>query len=363
MYSHPVAHRQGFFVTLKRMKKVLLIGLIILLLAAAIGGWIFLGPGTGFSAPKKYLYIGSNVATKEAVLDSLKKNKIVSFVPAFDFLATRLNYWTAIKPGRYEIKEGNSLLTIVRMLRNGRQAPVNLVITKLRTKEDFARFMGARFEFDSAAMIAFLNNADSMQNFGADTASALWTVLPDTYTYFWNTTPSAVYRKLYNGSTKFWTGERKAAANAIGLSPKESYILASIIEEETTNNKEKDTVASVYLNRLKKGMPLQADPTLKFAVRNFALKRIAGPILDVASPYNTYRNKGLPPGPICTPSKVTIEAVLNPAQTSYLYFVANSRLNGHLFSTTFEEHIKKAAAYRQEDKKRIEADSVRKGLK
>lgn len=345
------------------MKRVLLIGLAIILLLAAIAGWVFLGPGTGFSAPKTYLYIRSNAATKGAVLDSIRKNKVVSFVSAFDFLANRLNYWTAIKPGKYEIKKGSSLLTIIRMLRNGRQSPVNLVITKLRTKEDFARFTGTRFEFDSAAMISFLNNADSMQNFGADTASALWTVLPDTYTYFWNTTPSVVYRKLYYGSKKFWTEERKAKAAAIGLSPIEAYILASIIEEETTNNKEKDTVASVYLNRLKKGMPLQADPTLKFAVRNFALKRIAGPILDVVSPYNTYRNKGLPPGPICTPSKVTIDAVLNPAQTSYLYFVANSRLNGHLFSTTFEEHVKKAIAYREEDKKRIEADSIRNGLK
>lgn len=345
------------------MKKVLLIGLAIVVLAAAIAAWIFLGPATGFTASKEYLYIRSNAATKEAVLDSLEKNKIVSSVSALNFLSNRFDYWKSIKPGKYEIKKGSSLLTIVRMLRNGRQAPVNLVITKLRTKEDFARFTGARFEFDSTAMIGFLNNPDSMKNFGADTASALWPVLPDTYTYFWNTTPSAVYRKLHSGSKNFWTEERKSKAASIGLSPKEVYILASIIEEETTNNKEKDTVASVYLNRLKKGMPLQADPTLKFAVRNFALKRIAGPIMDVSSPYNTYRNKGLPPGPICTPSKVTIDAVLNPAQTSYLYFVANSHLNGHLFSTTFEEHVKKAAAYREEDKKRMQTDTIRNASK
>lgn len=341
------------------MKKIIWIGLVILLLLAVIGGWIFLGPGTGFSAPKEYLFIRSKAATRKAVLDSIEKNKIVSSLSAFEFLANRLDYWGSIKPGRYEVKKGTSLLTLVRMLRNGRQAPVNLVITKLRTKEDFARFTGSRFEFDSTQMIDFLNNADSMQKFNADTAAALWPVVPDTYTYFWNTTPSAVYNKLYSASKKFWNEERKAKAQALGLSPQEAYTLASIIEEETTNNKEKDTIASVYLNRLKKGMPLQADPTLKFATRNFALKRIAGPILHVASPYNTYQNKGLPPGPICTPSKVTIDAVLNPAQTPYLYFVANSRLNGHLFSTTFEEHVQKANVYREEDKKRIEAASVR----
>lgn len=337
------------------MKKLLWIGLIVLLIAAAVVGWIFLGPATGFSSKKETLYISSKAATKNAVLDSIRKNNIVSNTAAFNFLADRMDYWKNIKPGKYEIRKGTSLLTLIRTLRNGRQTPVNLVITKLRTKEDFARLTGAKFEFDSLEMIAFLNNDDSMRKFGADTASALWRVLPDTYTYFWNTTPSAVYKKLDAESEKFWNQERKAKAQAIGLTPEDAYILASIIEEETTNNREKDTIASVYLNRLHKGMPLQADPTLKFAVRDFGLKRIAGPILQVESPYNTYRNKGLPPGPISTPSKKTIEAVLNPANTPYLFFVANSHLNGHLFSTTFAEHRQKAAQYHEEDKKRLES--------
>lgn len=355
------ADAAGFFVTLNPMKKIIWIGLAIVLLLALIGGWIFLGPGTDFSSKKETLYIRSNAATKAAVLDSIRTNKLVSNESAFNFLANQLGYWKTIKPGKYEIKKGTSLLSFVRMLRNGRQTPVNLVITKLRTKEDFARFTGARFEFDSAQMIAFLNDPDSMQYYDADTSSALWNVLPNTYTYFWNSSPSAVYRKLHAESEEFWNAKRKAEASAIGLSPKEAYILASIIEEETTNHKEKDTIASVYLNRLQKGMPLQADPTVKFAARNFALKRIAGPILKTPSPYNTYQNKGLPPGPICTPSKKTLEAVLNPAQTPYLYFVANSHLNGHLFSSSFAEHVQKANAYRQEDKKRLQLDSLRNG--
>lgn len=340
------------------MKKFLKILLAVLLLLAGIAAWIFLSPATGFTTQREYLYIGTVAATKEAVLDSLEKNKIVTNTTAFNFLADRLNYWQNIRPGKYEIKKGSSLLTIVRLLRNGQQSPVDLVITKLRTKEDFARFTGARFEFDSAAMIAFLNNADSMKGFGVDTAGVFCNVLPDTYRYFWNTTPGSVYRKLHNESQKFWTEERKQKARVLGLSSCEVYTLASIIEEETTNHNEKDTVASVYLNRLKKGMPLQADPTLKFAVRNFALKRIAGDILNVSSPYNTYDNKGLPPGPICTPSKITLEAVLNPASTPYFYFVANRKLNGHLFSETFEEHVKKANVYRSEDKVRRERDSA-----
>lgn len=341
---------------MKRLIKFLLVGVIVVLLVVA--AWIFLGSATGFNSSKEYLYIRTNAATREAVLDSLQKNKIVTNTSAFAFLASRLNYWNEIKPGKYEIKKGASLLSIVRMLRNGRQSTVNLVITKLRTKEDLARFTGARFEFDSSQIISLLNNADSLIKFDVDTATSLAIVLPDTYNFLWNTAPSVVLQKLYSESKKFWTKERVGKADVLGLTPTQVYTLSSIIEEETTNNKEKDTVASVYLNRLKKGMPLQADPTLKFAVRNFALKRIAGDILNVASPYNTYRNKGLPPGPICTPSKITIDKVLNPAQTSYLYFVANSRLNGHLFSESFEEHVQKARMYREEDKKRRQRDSA-----
>lgn len=330
------------------------------MIGAAIGAWILLGPATGFSPNKAYLYIRTNAATKEAVLDSLEKNEIITNETAFTFLAGQMNYWDNIKPGKYEIEKGASLVSIVRMLRNGKQVPVDLTITKFRTKEDFARFAGARFEFDSAQMISFLNNPDSLKRFDADVETAFWPILPDKYQYFWNSSPSVVYQKLYNESKKFWNDERKSKAGALGLSPAEVYTLASIIEEETTNHKEKDTIASVYLNRLNIGMPLQADPTLKFAVKNFALKRIAGEILNVVSPYNTYRNKGLPPGPICTPSKITIEAVLNPAKTGFLYFVANRRLNGHLFSETFEEHVRKAAEYREQDKARRLRDSVKK---
>lgn len=325
----------------------------------AIGAWIFWGSATGFSGNREFLYIRSNAATRQSVLDSLEKNKIVTNQAAFNFLANRMGYWENIRPGRYEIKNGASLVSIIRMLRNGRQSPVDLVITKFRTKEDFARSVGAKFEFDSTDMLAFLNNPDSLARYEATVETAFWPILPDKYQYFWNSSPSTVYRKLHNESMKFWNDERRRKAQALGLTPAAVYTLASIIEEETTNHKEKDTIASVYLNRLKKGMPLQADPTLKFAARNFALKRIAGDILNTVSPYNTYRNKGLPPGPICTPSKITIEAVLNPAQTPFLYFVANRRLNGHLFSETFEEHVRKANDYREQDKQRRELDSLK----
>lgn len=342
------------------MKKLLFIVLILVLICGAVAAWIFLGPATGFSSSEKALYIRSNAATKKAVMDSLTKNKIITNETAFEFLANRLDYWKNIKPGKYEIRKGSSLLKIVRMLRNGSQTPVKFTITKIRLKESLAEMVGRKFECDSTAMINFLNSEDSLKKFETVPELAVCNILPDTYTYFWNTYPSKIYQKFYDASQKFWTDERKQKAQALGLSPQQVYILASIIEEETTNNKEKDTIASVYLNRYKKGMALQADPTLKFAARDFALKVIQGPIMHIASPYNTYDNKGLPPGPICTPSKITIDAVLNPANTNYMFFVANSKLNGHLFSETFEEHKLKAAEYHREDKLRREQDSLKK---
>jgi UPF0755 protein len=342
------------------MKKLLIVLLVLLIVGGAIAGWIFLGSATGFSAGEKALYIRSNAANKKAVMDSLVKNKIITNETAFEFLADRLNYWKNIKPGKYVINKGSSLLTIVRMLRNGRQTPVNFTINKIRTKEDLAEMVGRKFECDSTAMLNFLNSEDSLKKFETLPELAIINILPDTYTYFWNSYPSKIYQKFYDASKQFWTGERKQKAQALGLSPSQVYILASIIEEETTNDKEKDTIASVYLNRLNSPTKLlQADPTLKFAVKDFALKRIAGEILNVESPYNTYKYGGLPPGPICTPSTKTIDAVLNPAKTNYMFFVANSKLNGHLFSVTFEEHRSKATQYREEDKLRRQRDTLK----
>jgi UPF0755 protein len=342
------------------MKKLLLGLVLVLVIGGGIVAWIFLGSATGFASSKEVLYIRTSAATKQAVLDSLQKNKIITNTSAFNWLANRMDLWKRIKPGKYEIKKGSSMLSIVRMLRNGRQTPVDLVITKLRTKEDLARLAGNKFEFDSSQMMAFLNNSDSLKKFDVDSATAMSIVLPDTYTYFWNTTPSLVLKKLHDETKKFWTDERKQKAQEHGLTPAQAYTMASIIEEETTNNAEKGNIASVYLNRMNKGMPLQADPTVKFALKDFGLKRIYEKHTLTESPYNTYRVKGLPPGPICTPSKKTIEAVLNSPQTDYYYFVARPDVREtHDFSETYDEHLKKAKLYHQELNRRDSANKAK----
>jgi UPF0755 protein len=336
------------------MKKILLILFLVVLIGSAIAGWLFFGPATNFNESKKTLYITSKAATKEAVSDSLRKNNLIKNDGGFEWLANRMGYWQKIKPGKYDIKKGSSLLNIIRMLRNGRQTPVNLVITKLRTKTDFARLVGNKFETDSAEMIQFLNSNDSLKSFDKNSEIAMTALLPDTYRFFWNTSSEKIYKKLVEEEKKFWNKVRLQKASALGLTPTQAYILSSIVDEETNALKEKGTIASVYLNRINKNMPLQADPTIRFALNDFTIKRVYGDHLHVASPYNTYERLGLPPGPICTPSKKTIDAVLNAPTTNYLYFVADSSFSGtHIFSVTYEEHLQKAKAYQKAFKERF----------
>jgi UPF0755 protein len=265
-----------------------------------------------------------------------------------------LDMWSKLKPGKFEIRNGESALSIVRKLRNNQQTAVNLVINKLRTREDLARLIGKQFSTDSAAAAIFFNSNDSLAHLGVDTNKLMTLVIPNTYTFFWNTSLRKILNKLAEEKDRFWKkNERLQKATDAGLTADDIYILASIVEEETNKNDEKGNIASVYINRLNKGMPLGADPTVKFALKDFALKRIYEKHLLVASPYNTYRNKGLPPGPICTPSPVTIDKVLDAPKTDYFYFVARTDGSGyHQFSSTFEEHKKYATEYHKTQNER-----------
>jgi UPF0755 protein len=239
-----------------------------------------------------------------------------------------------------------SLVNLVRMLNNGRQTPVNFVITKLRTKENLASRIGRAFETDSTTMMALLNNNDSLKQYGLDTNTVMAAAMPYTYTLKWNSSPEKIFGEFYTAYKRFWNDERKVKADSLGLTPHEVSALASIVEEETNAASDKPNIASVYLNRLDAGMPLQADPTLKYAIKDFGIKRVLNIHKETISPYNTYRNKGLPPGPICTPSVETIDAVLSAPKTKYYYFVANSNFDGtHIFSNDYAEHMKHARIY------------------
>jgi UPF0755 protein len=330
-----------------KKKRIIQYFLITLLLLGFFFAWKIFGPGTAFPGQKYNLFVRTGMNFREEI-KLLHDDAVLGSPSLFEWLAARLDYPENIKAGKYEIKKGMSLVEIIRMLRNGRQTPVNLIIIKFRTKEDFSAYIGRHFECDSASFMKFLENNDSLKGYGLDSNTVMTAVFPDTYTLFWNTTPSRIFKKLYSSYRAYWTPERMEEAINHGLDPAKVYILASIIEEETNKQEDKSNIASVYLNRLEKGMKLAADPTIKYALRHFELKRVYEKYLDVESPYNTYKYAGLPPGPVCTPTRQTLEAVLTAPKTNYLYFVAKPDFSGFSnFSETFEQHLIYAREYQK----------------
>lgn len=328
-------------------KRILYLSLFIVIATLIFIAWELVGPATGFKRDKYFLFIRTGMNFPE-LMDLLRKDTVITNPSVFRWVANRMEYPEHMKAGRYEIRSGMNLLAMLHMLDKGRQSPVNLVITKLRTKEDLASLIGRKLECDSSAFMGFLNNSDSLKEYRLDTNTVMTAIFPNTYSYFWNTTSEKVFKKLFANYKNYWTPERLKMAKEHGLTPATAYTLASIVEEETNRREDKARVASVYLNRLHKGMKLAADPTIKFALHNFELKRIYEKYLQVESPYNTYKYAGLPPGPICTPAPETLESVLNAPETNYLYFVAKPDFSGYSnFSETFEQHLQYAKAYQK----------------
>ena len=331
------------------MKKVILSVVVIVMLAAIYIAWITFGSATHFSSNQKYLYLYDNRSVKEQTKQQLNDSSYISHVWWFNILANQFDVWERLKPGRFEIKQGESVLDVVRTLRNNRQSPVRLVINKLRTANDFAKLIGKNFSTDSIHALLYFTSNDSLQQLGVDSNTLMTLVIPDTYIIYWNTSLSKIMRRIKDEKDKFWTtNNRLQKADAAGFTPAQIVTIASIVEEETNKNDDKGKIASVYINRYHKGMPLAADPTIKFALKDFSLKRILYGHLNVVSPYNTYRNKGLPPGPICTPSVKTIDAVLDAPATDYIFFVAKSDFSGYShFSSNYAEHNQYAKLYQQ----------------
>jgi len=331
------------------MKKIAALIFILIIIAGGTIVYLAVGSGTAFDERTKYFIIEDGKTDKASILETLENKNIITHTTVFSLIASQLKIWDKIKPGKYEVKKNETLLNIARMLKNNHQAQINLVINKVRTKEEFAKLIGKSFSSDSSTVMNFLNSNDSLQPYHVDTSLAFTIIIPDTYTFYWNTSLRSIFNKLYANNISFWEkNERNKKAESIGFTPKQAYILASIVEEETNIAEDKAKIASVYINRLNKRMPLQACPTIKYAMKDFALTRIYEKYLLNPSPYNTYRNKGLPPGPICTPSPKTIDLVLNAPKTDYLFFVANSDFSGHShFSSNFAEHSQYAKEYQK----------------
>ena len=294
-----------------------------------------------------YLYIRTG-STYADVLKQLKDSSFVVDAKSFDWVARQKNYPQLVKAGRFKISNGMSNNQLINLLRSGAQEPVKITVNKVRSVRKIAEMVGSKLEADTDELYKMLTDNSYLSKFGKTKETAFALFISDTYYFNWNTTAEQFIERMYAESVKFWNDERREKAKDVKLTPDEVYTLASIVEEETIKGDEKPDVAGVYLNRIRIGMPLQADPTVKFAVGDFELKRILNKHLTVDNPYNTYKHTGLPPGPICLPSKSSIDAVLNYNKHKYLYFCAKDDFSGyHAFARTLIEHNVNAEKYRK----------------
>ncbi|RDB04476.1 endolytic transglycosylase MltG [Runella aurantiaca] len=307
-------------------------------------------PNFQVSKDKDFALLIPTGATYQSVLDTLKKNEVVNDEISFRFMAKLLKLPERIKPGRYVLRRDMGNLEAIKKLRNGSQDAVRLTFNNIRLKEDLIQRVGSKFEFGPEALGKLLNDPAVCQKFGFDTTNVGSMFLPNTYEIFWTTPVDKFLGRMHDEYQKFWTPARLEKAKALGYTKAEVSVLASIVDAETNRNDEMPRIAGVYLNRIRQSMPLQADPTVIFAWRDFSIKRVTGRFSALNSPYNTYRVLGLPPGPINVPSTVAIDAVLNAEEHNYLYFCVKIDPEGkllgyHDFAVTYDDHLLNARKY------------------
>ncbi len=287
-------------------------------------------------------------ASYETVLDTLEKHKLIRDELSFRFLAKVFNYPARVKPGRYLIYETTGNWEIIRKLRNGSQDALKITISNIRLKEDLAGKLGRQLAYDSASIYHLLDSASIVEPLGFTKETIPCLFIPDTYEVFWTTSFDDFLAKMKKSHDRFWTDKRIQEAKALGLSPIEVGILASIVYGESKESAEQSRIAGVYWNRLQVQMPLQADPTIVFAWKDFTIKRVTGRYTAINSPYNTYRLVGLPPGPISIPDPKVMDKVLHLEKHEYLYFCAKEDFSGfHNFAVTYAQHLKNAAKYQK----------------
>ena len=295
-----------------------------------------------------YLYLKTG-SDYDELIRTLDEGNFLKNTKTFKWLAVRKNLPGHIYPGRYEIRAGMSNDELIDMLRSGAQKPLNVIFNNLRTLKQLAGVVGAQIEADSASIISCISGEDFEKKYGFNLKMAPAMFIPNTYEFYWNTSAAQFADRMHKEYQRFWNEERVDKAKLQKLTPAEVSVLASIVDKETIRNDEKATIAGVYLNRLRKGWKLQADPTTVYAFfleTDSVLHRVYRKHTRMDSPYNTYVVKGLPPGPICLPSISSIEAVLNPGDHDYMYFVAKADGSGyHHFSKTYRQHLRYAREY------------------
>ena len=285
-------------------------------------------------------------ATFEQVMDTLRKYEVLKSEETFRKTAKALKYKT-MRIGKYDISDCRTNLDLVRLLRRGQHYPVKFTFNNVRTVDQFVEKVGNKFFFEPEELSTLLHDRNYMQQFGLSDTTAVCLFIPNTYELYYDITAEDFLDRMHGYYEQFWTDKRKATASEIGLTPVQVATLASIVEEENMRPSEKAIIAGLYMNRIHKDMLLQSDPTVKFAIGDFARKRILNADLQVDSPYNTYKYKGLPPGPIRIPEASTMDSVLHYRHHNYLYMCAKEDFSGyHNFTASADEHSRNAARYR-----------------
>lgn len=330
------------------MKKFWIALVVIIVLSLAGTGIFyylrFFGPNV--TDKQQYLYIKTG-STLDDVFKTINQQGIVKDTTSFLQSAQSMKY-VKVKPGKYRLKSGMSNRNFINMLKSGNQEPVTLAFHNIRLKDQFAGFVSKKIEADSVSILRLLDSAKFAEQYGFTTDNIYTVFIPNSYQLYWNTSPEKLFKRMYTNYEKFWTPERKQKAAALKLTPQEVSVLASIVDAEALHDDEMPVIAGLYLNRLNKGMKLQSDPTVIFAVNDFTIKRVLNRDLITNSPYNTYMYKGLPPGPIMMPSVNAINAVLDYKKTDYLYMCAKADFSGnHAFATNEADHRVNAKAFQQ----------------
>ena len=323
-----------------------------LFLVGAIASWLaytlVLRPNLDLQGEKSiHVYIPTG-SSFEDVVRMLERDGIVRNMKSFLLLAERKNYPARVMPGRYRLHHQMGNNELINLLRSGRQDPLMVTFNNIRTREQLAGVLGRQLEADSIDILRLLNDKDLLQSYGKNPETAPLLFIPNTYEFYWNVSAPQILERMHREYLAFWNDRRKEKAGKIGLSPAETGILASIVERETSKLDEMATIAGVYINRLRRNMPLQADPTVVFAVGDFGINRVLNRHLEIDSPYNTYMYRGLPPGPISLPDPRVIDKVLQYEEHNYLFFCARDDFSGyHAFARTYAEHLANARRYHQ----------------
>jgi UPF0755 protein len=323
----------------KRRKYLIWSVSLLFFLALGFGIWAYTKIFMPNIKTESELYVKTGTQYDE-LLELLSENDVLQDSLAFIYTAKLKRFKNRIMPGRYIITKDMSNHELINMIRGGKQTPVRLTFNNIRDINTLAGRVAEQIEADSVALSNLLNDSDFIEAHGFSKETVLGAFIPDTYEFYWNTSAKEFFDRMMKEYQRFWTEERLQKAEAIGLSPKEVTVLASIVQaEQSRHDDEKARIAGLYINRLERGMPLESDPTLIFAGGDFTVKRVLNKDKEIDSPYNTYMYRGLPPGPINMPDKASLKAVLNYEKNDYIFMCAKADFSGyHHFSKSLRKH-------------------------